>query len=107
MVVPYLLLQSGPTNILTNPDLTLIAPASMVFQINGPVFNRQVVPTLGPVDIQTVTMTCGNGTTLTMNANGSFDGSCTYFNKGEYPITLSVTHVNRQTTETLTNTYEM
>lgn len=107
LVVPYLLLQSGPTNILTNPDLTLIAPASMVFQINGPVFNRQVAPTLGPVDIQTVTMTCGNGTTLTMNANGSFDGSCTYFNKGEYPITLSVTHVNRQTTETLTNTYEM
>gem|GEM_PF-2926265 len=52
-------------------------------------------------------MTCGNGTTLVRKTDGSFDGSCTYFNKGDYPITLSVTHVNRQTTETLTNTYEM
>lgn len=106
-MVPYLVLQSGPTNILTNPELALIAPASMVFQINGPVFTRQVTPTLGPVDIQSVTMTCGNGTTLTMNQDGSFAGSCTYFTKGEYPITLSVTHVNKQTTETLTNTYEI
>lgn len=107
LVVPYLLLQSGPTNILTNPDLALIAPASMAFQINGPLFTRQVLPALGPVDVQSVTMTCGNGTTLTMNANGNFDWSCTYFTKGEYPITLSVTHINRQTTETLTNTYEI
>lgn len=107
LVVPYLVLQSGPTNILTNPDLTLIAPASMVFQLNGPVFTRQVTPTLGPVDIQSITMTCGNGTTLTMNPDGSFNGSCTYFTRGDYPVTLSVTHVNRQTTETLTNTYEM
>ena len=73
LVVPYLVLQSGPTNILTNPDLALIAPASMAFQINGPLFTRQVVPTLGPVDIQSVTMSCGNGTTLVMNANGNFE----------------------------------
>lgn len=46
LVVPYLMLHSGPTNILTNPDLVLIAPASMAFQINGPLFTRQVLPTL-------------------------------------------------------------
>ena len=107
LVIPYLVMQNGPTNILTNPDLKLIAPASMAFQINGPLFTRQVVPALGPVDIESVTMTCGNGTTLLMNADGNFDWSCTYFNKGDYPVSLSVTHVNRQTTETLTNTYEM
>lgn len=66
-------MQDGPVNILSNPDLVLIAPASMAFQINGPLFSRQVIPTLGPVDVQSVTMTCGNGTILSMNADGSFD----------------------------------
>lgn len=64
LVVPYLVMEDGPTNILTNPDLALLAPGIMVFQLNAAIFNRQVLPTLGPVELQSVTMTCGNGTTL-------------------------------------------
>lgn len=107
LVVPYLVLQTGPTNILTTPNLQLIAPGAMVFQLNAPVFNRQVAPLLWPVDIQNITMTCGNWTTLTMSPNWQFDGSCYYFTKGEYPIVLTVSYINRQTLETRTNTYEI
>gem|GEM_PF-2486188 len=46
LVVPYLVMKDGPTNILTNPGLALIAPASMIFQINGNLFTRQVIPML-------------------------------------------------------------
>jgi len=107
LVVPYLVMENGPTNILTNPSLALIAPGIMVFQLNTAIFNRQVLPTLGPVELQSVTMTCGNGTTLSLWNNGQFDGSCYYVQKWNYPISLSVRHVNRQTNETRTNTYEI
>lgn len=77
--MPYLVLESGPTSIVQNPDLALIAPASMVFQLNSAIFNRQVLPTLGAVDLQSVVMTCGDGNQLSLNfATAQFDGSCYY-----------------------------
>ncbi len=109
LIIPYLVMEDGPTNILTNQDLRLLAPGVMVFQLNRSVFSRQVLPTLGPVALQsvTMTMTCGNGTTLSLWDNGQFDGSCYYIEKWDYPISLSITHVNSQTNETRTNTYNV
>jgi hypothetical protein len=107
LLIPYIIGQNGPVSIVSTPNLSLIAPAAMVFQLNGALFNRQVAPLLWPVDIQSITMTCGNGTTLTMAPNAQFDGSCYYFNKWDYPLVLTVTHINRQTLETRSNTYEI
>lgn len=80
----------------------------MVFQLNSSIFNRQVLPLLGPVDLQSVVMTCGDGNSLSLDFRTSqFDGSCYYFSQWQYPVVLTITYVDRQTTETKVATYDI
>ena len=109
LIVPSLVLADWPTHILEHNDLKLIAPASMVFALNSPVFTRQILPTLGTVvDIQSIVMSCGNDQTLSLITDTAlFDGSCQYFTKWSYPIVVTVTYTDRQTAETKTISYDI
>ncbi len=67
LLVPYVNFKDGPQYLLGDPNIKLIAPIALSYQLNGPVFNAQVYPTLGVVDIESVTLDCGNDQILNMN----------------------------------------
>jgi hypothetical protein len=105
LLVPYVNFKDGPQYFLGDPSIKLIAPISLSYQLNSPVFNAQVYPTLGVVDIEGVTLDCGNGQIVNMDTtNLTFTESCFYPTQGDYPHSIAITHVNRQTKERKTDT---
>lgn len=61
LVIPYVVMKTGPVSLLRNPQPSLIAPISLAYELNTNAFNRQIFPTLGAVDIQSMELDCGVG----------------------------------------------
>lgn len=100
LLLPYINFKDGPQYLLANENVKIIAPATLSYDLNGAIFNAQVYPTLGVVDIQSITLNCGNDTALTLDSRTlKFDGTCFYPTKGDYNLSIDIAHTNRQTQE--------
>ncbi len=105
LIMPFLQLKDGVKNIHTTTDLKLIAPATMYYEINA-AYGSKLMSSLGQVTTQKVDLNCWNGQTLTLNlATNQFNGSCVYFKKGEYFLTVNIAYINIPTSEKLQKTF--
>ena len=109
LVIPYVVMKTGPVSLLRNPQPSLIAPISLAYELNTNAFNRQIFPTLGAVDIQSMELDCGVGDqVLSLNMQTAvFVWDCYYSDKGTYEAILRVTTINRQTSELATNEFSI
>lgn len=102
LIMPYIQLKDWVKYTRGDATLKLIAPANMYYTLNTNYFNAQILPALGQVNIPSMTLDCGNGQTLPLNlTTRQFDGSCIYFDKGEFPLNLIVDYINVPTGEKL------
>ncbi|MCX6822652.1 MAG: PKD domain-containing protein [candidate division SR1 bacterium] len=102
LIMPYIQLKDGVKYTRGDTTLKLIAPANMYYTLNTNYFNAQILPGLGQVNIPSMALDCGNGQTLPLNlTTRQFDGSCIYFDKGEFPLKLIVDYTNIATSEKL------
>jgi hypothetical protein len=102
LIMPYIQLKDGARYTRSDSSLSLIAPATIFYALNTTYFNAQILPTLGQANIQQMTLDCGNGQTLTLNfSTWQFDGSCIYFAKGDYSLSMDVSYINIPTSEQL------
>lgn len=102
LIMPYIQLKDWVKYTRGDATLKLIAPANMYYTLNTNYFNGQILPTLWQVSIPSMTLDCGNGQTLPLNlTTRQFDGSCIYFDKGEFPLNLIVDYINTPTGEKL------
>lgn len=105
LILPFLQLKDGVKNVHNTPDLKLIAPATMYYEINA-AYSSRLLWSLWQVAAQAVTLDCGNGQNLTLNlTTNQFDGSCIYFKKGQYDLTVDIKYINIPTSERLEKTY--
>ena len=105
LIMPYLQLKDGVKNVHTTTDLKLIAPATMFYEINA-AYSSKLLSSLGQVTPQKVDLDCWNGQTLTLNlTTNQFDGSCIYFKKGEYFLSVNIAYINVPTSEKLQQTF--
>jgi len=102
LVMTYLQLKDGPKHVRNTANLYLIAPGNMFFMLNRDYYNARIIGSLGQVSTQAVVLDCGNGQTLNLNlSNLQFEGFCSYFKKGEYPLSVEVSYTNMLTSERL------
>lgn len=102
LIMPYIQLKDWVRYTRNDTTLKLIAPANMYYTLNTNYFNAQILPALGQVNIPSMTLDCGNGQTLPLNlTTRQFDGSCIYFDKGEFPLNLIIDYINVPTGEKL------
>ncbi|MFZ2911693.1 MAG: PKD domain-containing protein [Candidatus Absconditicoccaceae bacterium] len=107
LIRPSLLLKDGPIYILSDPTLKLIAPGIISFDINTSLFDSQILPKLGQVQIEGIQLDCGNGKNLDIDMKtADFNGSCIYYSKGNYQLNLIVSYVDSQTSEKLQKSFE-
>lgn len=67
----------------------------MFYTLNTNYFNAQILPGLGQVNIPDMNLDCGNGQILPLNlTTRQFNGSCIYFDKGEFPLNLIIDYIN-------------
>jgi len=87
---------------LRDQNYPLIAPANVWYKLNLNLFNKQVIPTLWDVQVNTISLDCGNGNLLAINIETAIsDWACLYQSKWEYPIKLVIWYTNIQTSEQL------
>ncbi len=80
----------------------LIAPSSVRFALNSSYFTNQILPTMPGANVTTVELDCGNGQKkMSILSNYVFGGSCVYFKKWEYPLSITVSYINTPTWEKL------
>lgn len=100
LVLPYIWFKNGFVAVSSDPKIALLAPSAMAFKLNTDYFNSQILPTLGQVNLDGIVLDCGNDQTLSMNmTTAQFDGTCTYFKKGSYDMTLNISYTNTPTWE--------
>lgn len=81
LLVPQLAVKGGYIYAYAD-NTSLIAPGIVTYQLDAELFNAQIMPQLGLVDINTIDLDCGNGTVLPINMqSASFQGSCMYTTK--------------------------
>ncbi len=86
----------GPRYLHNSPGLQVIAPVSMTFELNRTVFDRTMLNTIQGNEIQRVALDCGNEQVINADLNSyQFAWSCLLTKKGNYPVQLIVTHVDR------------
>ncbi|MCK9467164.1 MAG: PKD domain-containing protein [Candidatus Absconditabacterales bacterium] len=95
LLTANLILQDGPVELGIEPDLYIIAPVNIEFELNLKLFNKELVPSLGNPKILGLGLDCGNGQILTIAGN-KFQGSCFYQKKGDYPIKLKLDYLDSQ-----------
>lgn len=106
-VVPYMNFKWIAKDWISDPTVKFIAPSNVSYYFNAKLFNSQIYPTLGQVNLNEVTLDCGNWQKIPLNIkNWTFDWSCIYFKKGTYPLKLEVYYSNIQTNENLQNTFD-
>ncbi|MDD3262729.1 MAG: PKD domain-containing protein [Candidatus Absconditabacteria bacterium] len=99
LIVTKVYFKEGYINSNT-PGVSLIAPSLMSFELNTSYFNGQILPSFGQAKFNQIILDCGNGQSIPMNmSTAKFEGSCIYFNKGEYSMNLNVDYVNVPTGE--------
>lgn len=103
LLKPYIQLQDTTAYLDSDPGLVAIAPVNMFYTLNSELFNKQIVPQLWAVTLQSLSLDCGNGQTLSMDMqSAAFKWACMYQNKWNYPLNLVVDYVDNQTAEQLT-----
>lgn len=106
LIMPYLQFKDGTKYTRGDATMKLIAPATVFYTLNNTYFNSQIVPPLGQVTFTQVILDCGNGQKLPLNFTTSqFNGSCTYFKKGEYKLYLETNYTNIPTSEKKQQTF--
>ena len=60
LIMPYLQLKDGTKYTRTDPNLKLIAPATIYYTLNPKYFNSQILPSLGQVSFNEISLDCGN-----------------------------------------------
>lgn len=102
LIMPYIQLKNEIKYTRSDPTLKLIAPANIYYTLNTNYFDSQILPGLGQVSIPSMTLDCGNGQTLPLNfTTWQFEGSCIYFDKGEFTLNLIIDYINIPTSEKL------
>lgn len=102
LIMPYIQLKDWVKYTRSDTTLKLIAPANIYYTLNTNYFNAQVLPSLWQVTIPSMSLDCGNGQTLPLNlTTRQFDGSCIYFDKGEFTLNLLIDYINVPTGEKL------
>lgn len=100
LIMPRIQMKDGTKYTRSAADLKLIAPATLYYTLNTNYFNAQILTPLGQVSFTEILLDCGNGQKLKLNfTTYQFDGSCVYFKKGEYPLTLETSYTNLPTSE--------
>lgn len=80
-------------------SIKAIAPIEIGFELNESRFN-EIIASLGEVKLQSLSINCGNEEKQVITStNGKFEEACFYANKGDYPISLSITYTNTLTQE--------
>ncbi len=106
LIMPYLQLKDEVKYTRGDVSMKLIAPATMFYTLNNTYFNTQIVPSLWQVNFTEIVLNCWNGQKITLNfTTAQFEGSCMYFKKGEYPLTLETTYINIPTSEKFQKTF--
>ena len=107
LIRPSLILKDWPIYILSDPNLKLIAPWIISFDINTNLFDSQILPQLWQVQIEWIQLDCGNGQKLDIDMKtAKFNWSCIYYSKWKHPLNLLVSYINSQTSEKLQKNFE-
>lgn len=90
----------------SDSSLVLVAPANVIYTLNGSLLKKQLANSYGDVTVTNVVLDCGNKIQWWQNISSS-KWVCFYPNKGSYPISLTVTYVNNQTNEQRTTSADV
>ncbi len=105
LLEPYVEMQWGRKYLYSEPEVLLIAPTKISYQLNENVYKLQVLAWIGAADVQSASLSCGNGQILNLE-NGRF-GPCLYTSKKEYPVTMKVVYKDRVSGEQREKTIEI
>lgn len=105
LLEPYVEMQGGRKYLYSDPEVLLIAPTKLFYQLNENVYKLQVLAWIGAADVQGVSLSCGNGQVLGLE-NGRF-WPCLYTTKKEYPVTMKVVYKDRVSWEQREKTVEI
>lgn len=107
---PYLRLYNNDrVYIFGDNNLKLIAPWVVSFGINKSLLDSQIISKLWQSQIQSIKLNCGNGQMLDIDLSimKEFDWFCAYYTKWNYPLNLTISYINVQTSERLENSFSV